>query len=245
MSQIKFFYFPYAGASSITYNAWKEMFEPELELILIDYAGHGSRRNEPLYGSIEEASEDLYQKIKEQVSEGEEYYIGGHCLGAIVSYELYMTIRKHGEIATPKGLFLSGQGAPDKVKDDGLADMEGHALLRYLADNGIIEKNMLDEKLYQYVEEMVIKPVRSDSILCNEYVCDTSREKVDCKVCLQYGLDEQLYSPKSIERWNEFTKEPVQIYSYDGNHYYMNILTEKYIEDIKAEIQKNSMNIKA
>ncbi len=236
MKPYKFFYFPYAGASSITYNAWKEYFQPELELILIDYAGHGGRRNEPLYSSVAEACEDIYGIVKERVKENEIYYLGGHCIGAIIAYELYLKIRKKGETVTPDGLFLSGQGAPDRIQDDGLADMDSRQLLRHLNHTGVIESELLDEKIFNYVKEMVIEPVKRDSKICNEYKCDCSEAKLDCHVCVQYGLDEQLYSPEMMKRWGVFAAAPVKFYVYDADHYYMDTLYERYISDIKAEI---------
>lgn len=66
MNKLKLFCIPHAGGLACYYNEWKLMMKErsDIEVYPIELSGKGSRSDEPLYHSIEEASRDIYNIIR-------------------------------------------------------------------------------------------------------------------------------------------------------------------------------------
>jgi medium-chain acyl-[acyl-carrier-protein] hydrolase len=238
MSKRALFYFPYAGASSVTLHHWKKQFEKGTEFIPIDYAGHGKLRRKEFYTSIEEACLEIYDRIKDEIENYDCYYLGGHCIGAIIAYEFYYFIRNRKEIKLPQALFLSGQGAPDKVRSEMLSRMDNNSLLMHLYEKGTIQSDMLDEEIREYVDNFVLAPVRADAMLLDNYIFTPKEEPVKSRISILYGNSDRLYSDDDFKQWSRFAERPVHYYCFDGGHYFINDKTEEYIEGIKKNIEE-------
>ena len=87
MKKIKLFCFPYAGGSAAAYNKWRQYLDKHIELRPVELAGRGRRIYDPLYQSIEEAVDDVYQLISPELAKGP-YAFFGHSMGGIIAYEL-------------------------------------------------------------------------------------------------------------------------------------------------------------
>lgn len=238
MSKSALFYFPYAGGSTVTLHSWKKLFDNDIEFIPIDYAGHGKRRKEKFCTSLEEICLDIYDKIKDEINNYDCYYMAGHCIGAIIAYELYYFIRNRKEIRLPQALFLSGQGAPDNVKSEMLSLMDSNSLLMNLYKKGTIQDDMLDEEIREYVENLVLAPVRADAMLLDNYIFTPKEEPVKSRISILYGKSDELYTDDDFKKWSRFAEWPVHYYCFDGGHYFVNDCTEEYIEGIRKDIEE-------
>lgn len=238
MSKSALFYFPYAGGSTVTLNSWKRLFGTDVEFIPIDYAGHGKRRTEKFCTSLEEMCLDIYVRIKNEINNYDHYYLAGHCIGAIIAYELYYFIRTRKEIELPQAIFISGQGAPDNVKSEMLSLMDSNSLLMNLYQKGTIENDMLDEEIREYVENLVLAPVRADAMLLDNYIFTTKEEPVKCRLSILYGKSDELYNDNDFKDWSRFAERPVHYYCFDGGHYFINDRTEEYLEGIRKNIEE-------
>ncbi|WP_346836047.1 thioesterase II family protein [Paenibacillus polymyxa] len=236
MSKRVLYFFPYSGASKVTFNEWKSVLEPEIEFKALDYAGHGKRRTEDYYQSVNEACIDIYESIKKDLQDYDYYYLAGHCLGAIIAIELYYHILLKKEVEQPDGIFISGQGAPDRIYGEKLSTMEDRKLLQYLHSLGSIDESMLDEELYSFVEEFVLAPVKADSMIYEQYILEADRDPIKSSMYVMYGRNDQTYAANEMNRWSKFSSKPVQYYSYEGGHYFINSHTLEYITDIKDAI---------
>jgi surfactin synthase thioesterase subunit len=238
MGKSALFYFPYAGASSVTLHHWKRMFANGMEFIPVDYAGHGKLRREEFYKSIEEACLDIYNRIKDKIEDYDCYYLAGHCIGAIIVYEFYYFIRSRKEIKLPQALFLSGQGAPDKVRSEMLSRMDNNSLLMNLYEKGTIQDDMLDEEIREHVENFVLAPVRADAMLLDNYIFTPKEEPIKSRISILYGNSDMLYSDDDFKQWSRFAERPVHYHCFDGGHYFINERTEEYLEGIKKNIEE-------
>ena len=68
MQKTKLFCFPHAGGSAFSYAKWKNHFNPYIEVVPVELAGRGYRIEENLYQSMEEAVNDVYNKISSGAS---------------------------------------------------------------------------------------------------------------------------------------------------------------------------------
>ena len=116
-----FYYFPYAGASAMSFKNMHGYFSDDVQTVCVEYSGHGKRIESPYPVSINDIATDAFKTITATDNEVP-VYLGGHCLGAIVAYEVCLLFKKAG-ISAPAKLFISGQGAPDKIISEKLQTM--------------------------------------------------------------------------------------------------------------------------
>ena len=97
-SKIKMFCFTYAGGAASFYNEIEQSLKDNIELVKLDYAGHGKRYREDLYSDFKELAEDMYNQVKMQCDENTPYVFMGYSMGSIVVFELLRMIACRKEI---------------------------------------------------------------------------------------------------------------------------------------------------
>ncbi|WP_411859686.1 thioesterase II family protein, partial [Bacillus velezensis] len=76
----KIFCLPYAGGSSAIYYKWRRLMSDSLTIHPIELKGRGTRINEDFYEHLDEAVNDIYDLIKDQIRECD-YALFGHSMG--------------------------------------------------------------------------------------------------------------------------------------------------------------------
>lgn len=108
---MKLFCIPHAGASSISYNVWRDHLDENIDFIPLELPGHMTRSREPLCKNIEEVVSDLAQSIKNNLNKNEMYAIYGHSMGGLILYFLYFHLVECG-FKPPTHLFFSSRWPP-------------------------------------------------------------------------------------------------------------------------------------
>ncbi|MEJ2755738.1 MAG: KR domain-containing protein, partial [Gammaproteobacteria bacterium] len=93
-AQIRLFCFPYAGGGSSIYNPWAKQLPASIELIPIHLPGRGAREAEPYSESLFEAAEHISQALIPLLDKP--FVLFGHCMGAIMMYEVAQRLEQHG-----------------------------------------------------------------------------------------------------------------------------------------------------
>ena len=173
MKKATIYYFLYAGASTATVRSWSKKFSDGVELKVIDYPGHGKRSKEKFLDSSEELCNDIYNILKQEQKEGEgDYYLAGHCLGALISFRLCQMIEKDKQIKLPRRIFVSGHGAPDKVVIEGLYKMNDEELLANQKNVGLIPPELFEDDYIDYVKMMLLPVIRHDSMAYESFTSE-------------------------------------------------------------------------
>lgn len=240
MEKVNLYYFPYAGASSVTYKAWINSFE-DVNFIVLDYPGHGKRSEEPLVSSTEEICRDLFKRIAERQNMSERYYFAGHCLGALAAYEICRRIGKEAGMNPPARLFLSGHGAPDRVVHEGLYKMSDDELIEYQRKVKGIPEELLEEDYIDYVRAIVLPPIRSDSEVYEGFAIDPGDGIVSVPLTVINGLKDWKSPQDEVKRWDGFTDSSVDYVNFDEDHYFLNTRTDEYLKVIKDAIRQDSV----
>src|SRR5689334_10414639 len=110
---MKLFCLPYAGGSALVYKDWKQFFPASIELVPIEYSGHGKRSNQPLYKDVNAAIDDIYGIISKSIIDGLPYAIYGHSMGAMLAYEVAQRLRDN-KMPLPVHIIFSGRGVPHR-----------------------------------------------------------------------------------------------------------------------------------
>ena len=82
----------------------------EILPVLLEYAGHGTRKTEPFYADFDEMTEDIAGQIREKRIPEYEFALLGYSMGSIVLYEI-LAKELLGEV--PCHIFVAAHEAPD------------------------------------------------------------------------------------------------------------------------------------
>ena len=103
-SNPQLFCFTHAGGNTSFFNEIKEEL-PDLNLIPLEYAGHGIRHREEFYENFLELSEDLFRQI-EVIYRGGKYGLFGYSMGSISLVEVLKRIIS-AKMELPYHVFLA------------------------------------------------------------------------------------------------------------------------------------------
>ncbi len=93
MVTVKLFCFPHAGGSASIYLKWNNVIGDnlKLEIIPLEYKGHGVRMDEDFYVDFNEMAEDMLRYTLNKLSPDEPFMLFGHSMGCLL-YTLTSTV---------------------------------------------------------------------------------------------------------------------------------------------------------
>lgn len=232
MRECKLYFFPYAGASDITFKELEENFQDELEFEIAVYPGHGNRKNEKFAESVQQICEDLYEKIKKDVESGKPFVFWGHCLGALVALELCYMIRERGEFQMPKGIIMSGQGIPTEIYHEHHDQMGDKELLQYLYDHGAIGSDLMNESIFDFVKVLVVNPIKLDGRIYDSYEYKQGRAPLDLDACIMYVEQDEKYDAGRMGEWESYFTKELRFLNYPGGHFFINKMIGQCAQDV-------------
>ncbi len=230
---MKLFCIPYAGGSASNYTRWNKYLHNSINLYPMELAGRGMRYSKPLYNSINEAVDDLYNLIKGELN-NEPYAFFGHSMGSLLVYELGIKIiEKHN---SPVHVFVSGGTAPQarvKTKPTHNLPLEEFKkeILRYEGTPATFfdNKELLD---------LFLPVLRSDIKIMEEYDYPYNRvfEPFKCPISVFHGKTDFHAPSSTISEWRKLTTEDCRIYPFEGGHFFIHDYEEEIVEIINQTL---------
>jgi medium-chain acyl-[acyl-carrier-protein] hydrolase len=217
MEQMKLFCLPYAGGSATIYSKLKQYLDPLIQLLPVELAGRGRRFNSDFYNTMEEAVDDIYSLIKNQL-DGSKYALFGHSMGSILIYELYQKIR-YSNRRLPDHLFFSGHGAPQIIKQDfkmlhTLNDEEFSKEIRKLGGTPL---EILEN---QDLLKVFFPILRADYKIIDLYRHNDQYPKMDCNISVLHGNKDDI-EMDAISAWKQCTNKDCRFYFFNGGHFFI------------------------
>lgn len=239
MDKLRLFCIPYAGGSASAFFQWKTLIDTRIELVPIELAGKGSRFQEPLYNTIDDAVEDIYVKIKQQISNGP-YVIFGHSLGALLAYALTVRIREEN-MKMPEHLFFSGMGSPfiKRKKKNKYTLLSDSDFINEIIKLGGTPVGFFDEP---FLCKMFLPLLRNDFRLAMTDFVDQEPIPFNCNISVLLGKDENI-SNKAALAWQDCTTKSFKLYYFKGGHFFINEDLEKVINVLNNDILINNENV--
>ncbi|EEM85527.1 thioesterase II family protein [Bacillus thuringiensis] len=212
------FCLPYAGGSSSIYYKWNKYIGDSLELYPIELKGRGARINEAFYEDINEAVDDIYDLIKDKISEGE-YALFGHSMGGRLAYKLYHKIEQMKN-KKPKHIFFSACGVPSIKKKTGM--------IHTLPDDVFLKEIMRlggtsEELLYNKdLRDLYIPIIRNDFRILEKDKEVKKSNKIDCDITVLSGDEDNTISTEATRLWANYTNGECKIIRFKGDHFFIN-----------------------
>lgn len=215
MKKIKLFCLPYAGGSSVIFNNWKSQLSSFIDVIPIELAGRGKRFTEPLYSYFDDAVNDIFNIIKDNLEDP--YAFFGHSMGCMLAYELCHKISEE-RLPSPLHVFFSGRQAPNIISDKEIS----YKLPRDEFKQKIIELGGTPDELFENEElfDLFLPILKADFKIVEEYEYIKKR-KLDCNITILYGKEEHS-NIIDITDWKKHTERNCSTFSFEGGHFFIN-----------------------
>lgn len=226
MKTVKLFCLPYAGGSALVYTKWKKLLGNGIDIYPVELAGRGKRFEMPLYGCFNEAVEDVYNAVKNDVSESA-YAFWGHSMGSLLAFELTYKLVDSG-YGEPVHLFLSGRRPPHLNDNDRkLYDLPDNEFIKEIRKLGGTPDDFFknDELLKVYIPVL-----KADFKIIEKYKLIKKRHKLNTSITLLCGTKDTI-NPTEANEWRNYTRGQFRVVWFEGGHFFINDY-EKSIADI-------------
>jgi surfactin synthase thioesterase subunit len=227
LKKIKLFCLPYAGGSSNIYSRWGKCLNQSIKIHPIELAGRGKRYADRLYDNIEQAFDDVYKIVEENIDDSSlDYAIFGHSLGGLIAYELIHRIKLEAK-RQPIHVFLSGAKAPHFNKDnDKTYDLPDDKFKQRVLELGGTPREVLenDELL-----DVFLPILRADFKVNETYEYVERQAKIDCDITVLSGKKDDMKLNEIVE-WRKYTAGKCNIFMLEGDHFFINTNSDDVIK---------------
>ena len=108
---MRVFCLPYAGGSPAVFQTWADFFEDtNVEICLIHLPGRDSRMMDKMPDNFYILVQQLMKALSPYIME-KPYVVYGHCMGSLISFELFQQLRNKG-LPLPRHFFVGAHYAP-------------------------------------------------------------------------------------------------------------------------------------
>lgn len=238
MKKIKLFCIPYAGGSAMVYTKWKKFLNEDLELCPIELSGRGKRIGEPFYASFEEAVDDIFNSINENLND--DYAIFGHSLGSWLALEVIYKIYERG-CKLPKHIFFSGNRAPHIYK----TEKKLHKLSDLEFKKEILNIGGTPRELFEVEElaELFLPILRADYRLLENYHHKNHAYCLNTDVTIVNGINDNL-TCEELSAWGKYTNANFRICNLSGDHFFITEEVEEITKLINETLSFEIINSK-
>ncbi|MCP5051430.1 MAG: thioesterase [bacterium] len=234
MSNVKLYCFPYAGGAASGYNQWKRFLDPGTELRAIELAARGRRMRDPNYNTIDDAVDDVFGIIKDELNQGP-YALCGHSMGSMIAFELAYKIKENG-LPGPLHIIFSGRAAPQISR-------EGKRTLHHLPDDQF-KKEMLEmggtpKEFFEHPEllEVFLPLLRGDFRLTETYEHSKKDSPISCDITVLSGKEDE-DTTEEVEAWRVHAQSNCDIHYFEGGHFFIHDETERVVNIINNAIKR-------
>ena len=211
----------YAGGNADFFNVIAKDLE-EIDIVKLEYAGHGTRHREPYYASFDALAQDMYSAIKESYS-GQKYALFGYSMGSISLVEVLKRILDDPEFPEPECVFLAAHEPHTKAE---LADFSSGELDEYVKERtikfGAVPEVLLKNKAFW---RMYLPIYRADYSLIGRYKFEDLDLKTEIPANIFYSATDT--PTEDMMQWKNYFVGECDYYSYEGNHFF---IREHHIE---------------
>jgi surfactin synthase thioesterase subunit len=211
------FCLPYAGGSEVIYYKWRRYLNSYINLYPIELKGRGKRIDEGFYESIEEAVDDIFNNVKDEVLNSD-YAIYGHSMGGLLAYELYYKIGKM-KVRKPSHMFFSGYGAPSiKRKKENIHNLPDCEFIKKVFELGGTPEELINNK---ELLQVFLPIIRNDFKILENYTYKERENKIECDISILNGKQDNI-SLEEILAWKNHVCRGFKVYNFEGNHFFIN-----------------------
>lgn len=214
---MKLFCFTYAGGSASFYEQIEELLPKDIEVIKLEYAGHGTRRKEPFYADFDELAEDMYTQIASRLSDGDAYALMGYSMGSISVAETLRRVIARGELPLPKHVFLAAHEPQTKVelRNYNSGELDELVKERTISFGAVPEKLIHNDSFWR----MYLPIYRADYSIIGNYRFENLKLLTTVPVTVFYSESDTPF--RDMKEWTRYFVGPSEFIEYTGSHFFI------------------------
>lgn len=218
------FCFTYAGGTAQFYDPIGKCLEKKnMEVVKLEYSGHGKRYKEPLLVTFEETAEDLYQIILKDYGDrlkaaSCEYALMGYSMGSMAVIEVLKLILRRKEILEPVHIFLGAHEpkTKDRILNVPEDEMNEYVKKRTVDFGGIPEKLLNNQSFWR----MYLPLYRADYLMIAGYNFENLMFRTEIPATIFYSeTDTKL---EDMKHWKDYFLKECEFIPYAGKHFFIN-----------------------
>lgn len=225
MKKYQLFIVPYAGGNADAFAILEKYMPKEIELVRLDYAGHGTRRREKFYPTFDDMVKDMADQINNRLNPELETVIFGYSMGSVVTYEMLAHQLIDSDV---KQVFLAAHEAPGELWDCEeyvkLDDLEFAYKLMELGGFDRFQERFLKNR---YFRQVFFEPIREDYRLLADY--SLKHETILDMDAMFFFAPEDISGEKMV-KWKKFFQKEPQFVEIGRNHFFIKEHPEKLAE---------------
>lgn len=225
------FVIPFAGGSSQSFVAWKDV--DEFAFFYVDLPGKGKNTGLPFLKSMKEMAEFCANQILTILrEEGDgEYYLWGHSMGSYLAYEVIKILTRDNRLL-PKKLILSGTAGPERMQRE---EMCRHMLceesfLNYIVDFGLVNDKVSKSRFFQ---KRFLPAILNDYEVLLDY--RTPKDVVSGIEVIVINGESDSITCEDAKQWSEYFEQEIMYKWVPGNHFFI-FDGRKVVDEIYEEI---------
>lgn len=213
-NKIQLFCFTYAGGNTSFFNEIEAEL-PGVDLVKLEYAGHGERHKEPFYKDFDELSLDLYNGFKKSYKGGN-YAFFGYSMGSISMIEVLRQALKNG-IQKPTHVFLAAHEPHTKsellgFKPDELDEWVKERTIEF----GAVPERLIANKVFW---RTYLPMYRADYTIIGKYDFDNLDLRTEIPATVFYSEKDTPY--KEMKKWDIFLTGKNDYHGFEGGHFFI------------------------
>lgn len=228
---LNLFCLPFAGGNSYSYRQYAETAPSLLNIIPIDYPGHGTRIHEPLMEEIGALVQDIYRQMARRMGQTD-YAIYGHSLGGLVAYLVTRELIRNNH-KPPLHLFITGTSGPAAVSR---TEKKRHLLptKEFIEEirqyGGMPEEILYNEEWMDFFEPIL----RADFRMSENYVYNNDTP-LNIPITVITGMEEDMETD-DIQVWQKETRHIIDFKRLPGNHFFIFKYPQTIVEIIYKKL---------
>ncbi|MFT6195460.1 MAG: surfactin synthase thioesterase subunit [Cognaticolwellia sp.] len=230
-AKLRFFCFPYAGGSAATYIGWVNQLPENVEMVIVQPPGRGSRMFEPLYTQMDTLVSELACLIPSYLNKPFIFY--GHSLGSRVAFELMNQLKKR-QLPIPIHFIASGSKGPHNVSSKKpvyqLPESEFINELKQLSGTpiAVLENSEL--------MELFLPLLRADFEIAYTYSY-IGCAIFECPITVLGGDNDIEITHEHLASWEHFFKGKADVHLIVGNHFFIDSNKEAVLVHVNKVLE--------
>lgn len=213
--KLRLFCFPFAGGSASAYTTWVEHLPKDVEIILLQPPGRGSRYSEAAHEDMDSLTAEVL--AEQNFITDTPYVFFGHSLGCRVAFEIAKVLQSRG-LPVPLHFVASGSRAPHLPQElkaiHTLPEAAFVSELKHL--NGTPEEVLQNKELML----LMLPSLRADFKIAELHVAKP--QVLACPLTVFYGTEDGGVTIDKVNAWQRLSKFTINTFAFKGGHFFIN-----------------------
>lgn len=227
---MQLFCFTFAGGSASFFDPLEQCLGTSIEVVKLEYAGHGARHRESFCHSLSQLAEDMFEIIQKRYHMGGDYAFLGYSMGSISAVEVLKRILHSNEMPPPVHMFLAAHEPCTKSELMGYSEKDRDELVKARTIQfGGIPESLVDNRSFWRV---YLPIYRADYTLIGSY--DFQRLNLESKIPATVFYSETDTPYADMAQWKRFFVGECKFVRYEGTHFFIQEHCQEMADVIKG-----------